>query len=105
MPRVNTWNGRWSGQDRLYAIVKNLGKSQKQKARGQAIIDNQPYSYDFGDGWSARVKVREIDVAEARKVRRASEGFYGYDWMVGSILGYGKIQTAAQREAEGYGHV
>ena len=102
MPNVNTWNGKWSGQDKLYAIVKNLGKSQRAERKGKEIIKKEPYSYYWDDGWSARVKVYKVDVKEARRIRNASEGFCGYDWMVASIVDYGAISTARERaELEG----
>ncbi len=97
MPGRNTWNGRWSGQGHIYAIVKNMGKSQKSARRCQALMDGSPYGYDFGDGWRAKISVHEETVAESRKTRRASQGFCGYDWMVDSLLTYGNIKTPAQR--------
>jgi len=100
MPGIGSWNGKWSGAGGLYAIVKNLGRSQKAEAKGREIIENGSYAYGWNDGWSARIRVREVDAAEARKIRRASRGFYGYDWMVQLILFYGKIQTGADRVAE-----
>lgn len=98
MPGRNTWNGRWSGEGQIYAIVKNLGKSQKAERNGKSIVEGGPYGYNWDDGWRARVTVREVDVKEARRVRRQSKGFCGYDWMVDSIINYGNIQTAKERK-------
>lgn len=92
MPSSGAWDGKWSGQGRLYAIVKNLGRSKKDAAKGRQIIDNAPYRYDFGDGWIAKISVHEVDGREARKLRRASRGFWGYGWMVDSIREHGRIQ-------------
>jgi len=97
MPFRNSWNGRWSGEGDLYAIVKNLGRSQKAGRRAKEVIENQPYRYNWDDGWAACVKVYEIDVKEARRVRNKSKGFCGYDWMVDSILIYDMISTAKER--------
>ena len=91
MPGVASWNGRWSGEGREYVIVKSLGRSKAAGARGAEILAGAPYGYGFGDGWFASVSVREVDPAEARKLRRTSAGFCGYDWMVESIIRDGKI--------------
>lgn len=93
MPGVASWNGRWSGEGRLYAKVINLGKSQKADLKGQELIKGSPYRYFFGDGWVASVSVREVDAKETAKIRRKSQGFCGYDWMIDSIRYYGMIKT------------
>jgi hypothetical protein len=51
------------------------------------------YHYNFGDGWAAGVSVRTVDAAEARKLRRKSDGFSGYDWMIDSIVQHGEIRV------------
>ena len=96
MPGVASWNGKWSGNGRLYAKIINLGHTDTAIAKGQQIIDNSPFSYSFGDGWTAGIHVREVDAKEAAKIRRKSKGFYGYDWMVTSIRYYGVIQTSSE---------
>ena len=83
MPGVSSWNGKWSGRDNLYAKVLNL-KSQPNR---------EYYSYDFGDGWRAGISVSVVDSKEARKLRTKSQGFYGYDWMIDSIIKHDKIIT------------
>ena len=98
MPGRNSWNGRWSGEGRLYAKVENLGRSQKAERRGNDIIEHQPYAYNWDDGWGARVEVSEVDVREARRIRNKTQGFCGYDWMVKSILFYGEISTEKERK-------
>ena len=55
------------------------------------------YSYDFGDGWRAGVTVREITSTAARKLRKQSRGFCGYNWMVDEITTHGRIKTLAER--------
>ena len=87
-PRVNTWNGHWSGESDYYAKVKRIAKISPyniEKIEGD-------YYYDFGDGWAANVKVEIIDSKEAQKVRRISKGFSTYDWMIDSILEKGIIE-------------
>ena len=81
------------GKGRLYALVKNLGRTQKAEAQGKELIKNQPYPYHWPDGSSAIIRVREVDAKEARRVRKASLGFLGYGWMVDSILSEGKINA------------
>ena len=92
MPGVSSWNGRWSGERNYYAIIKNLGRSQKADKKAQSILDGGYYSYDFGDGWRAAIKVKKVDTKEAARIRRKSKGFCGYDWMVDEILENGKIK-------------
>lgn len=85
MPNVNTWNGSWSGAGKIFARTRTLPNNKKQGRIAQQILDNQPYRYNFGDGWTAMVKVYSTDSKEAAKIRRNSEGFLGYDWMIESI--------------------
>lgn len=96
MPRNNSWNGKWSGQNRGYYIVKNVGVAQKTLARLQPII-GESFWYDFGDGWAASVSVEEVDSKKAAGFRKASAGFCGYNWMVDEILSLGRIRTLAER--------
>jgi hypothetical protein len=56
------------------------------------------YSYDFGDGWRASVTVRQVDEKNARKLRRQSAGFCGYDWMIREIKEHGRILTLQERQ-------
>lgn len=97
MPGCNSWNGRWSGENEPYAKVINFRTPPKRFKLGY-------YSYDFGDGWRAGVTVREVDAATARKLRKQSRGFCGYDWMIDSIRCdgaiYGPTQPKPERPAE-----
>lgn len=90
MPGNNSWNGKWSGEGRLYAIVKTF-RGGPQECKAAELVAKGSFGYDFGDGWYARIDVRKVDSAEARKLRKDSQGFCGYDWMVDSILNYRKI--------------
>ena len=91
MPGCNSWDGRWSGEGCLHARVRNLGRSQKAEAQGRLLVGS--YGYRWSDGWAASVDVREVDAAEARRLRSKSVGFAGYDWMIDSILTHGEIRT------------
>ena len=93
MPGRNSWNGRWSGEDRVYARIVNLGRTKKARVKGEAIIQGGAYSYAWSDGWCARVVVREVDAAEANRIRKRSAGFCGYDWMIDSIRYHGEIRA------------
>lgn len=95
MPSVNSWNGRWSGEGRIYAIVRNF-PGKKGEAKAQRILDGGYYHYSFGDGWAAGIDVKAVDKDEARRIRQKSVGFAGYDWMVSSICDYGKIMRDDQ---------
>ena len=90
MPNVISWNGKWAGQGNPYIIVDCFLKSDAEKAK--QVIDKGYYHYNFGDGWSAGVSVKEIpDRKTAAKLRKISAGFCGYDWMVRSIMRDGYI--------------
>ena len=91
MPGVASWNGRWSGDGRLYVAVRSFGNSQKTRAKLQPIIDKGSYSYGWSDGWRAAVTVREVEAREGTRLQKVSNGFCGYEWMIDSILAYGRI--------------
>jgi hypothetical protein len=93
MPSANSWNGKWSGEDTLYARTINFGKGKKAVEEAQAILKTRYYSYSFGDGWVAGVTVKEVKAKEAATIRKKSRGFCGYDWMIDSIRDHGMIKT------------
>jgi hypothetical protein len=82
MPNVGSWNGKWSNADKKFVRTRSFKKDAPKTGN---------YYYNFGDGWGANVSVREVDSREAAKLKRASAGFNGYDWMIDSIVKYGKI--------------
>ena len=91
MPNIGSWNGEWTGEDNLYAVIKNMGRTKSAEEKAKKILEKKYYRYDFGDGWTARIDVRKITAKEAAKIRRISKGFCNYDWMVDSIIDNGKI--------------
>ena len=93
IPGRNSWNGRWSGEGRLYALIINLGDTKKACEKGKTIIQEGPYSYSWPDGWRASISVKQVDSKEANQIRKHSSGFCGYDWMVDSIIYYGEIKS------------
>jgi len=86
MPNVGSWNGKWTGSENLYVMVKTFGRSKKALIRLKELCDLKSCYYNFGDGWGASVSIKAVDSAEARKLRKASNGFCGYEWMVSSII-------------------
>ena len=86
MPNAGSWNGKWSGEGRLYAKIRKLDKAK------ESVLDGTSYSYQWDDGWTASVDVYKVDAKEANKIRRKSVGFYGYDWMINSIIQHGEIR-------------
>lgn len=94
MPNNNAWNGKWTGDDKYYAIVRNMGRTQKATKKAETILQAGYYHYNFGDGWAAGIRVRAVRAGEAAKCRKKSGGFWGYDWMVDSIIANDKIQTS-----------
>lgn len=93
MPSNNAWNGKWSGDKAFYAIVKNLGKTKKATAKGITLLKKAYRTYSFGDGWVAGIHITEVNAKEAAQKRRKSKGFYGYEWMVDSILREDEVIT------------
>lgn len=90
MPNRASWNGRWSGEDRQYVIVKTFVQ-REFKEKLSKLIGN--HYYNFGDGWGANVEVKVVDAAAQKRLMKASAGFCGYDWMVDSLIKHGRIQA------------
>lgn len=80
MPSNNSWNGKWTGEDRKYTVARNVSKKKMETLK-------EYHTYNFGDGWVAGVTVREPKPRE-----RVTNKFCGYEWMIDSILLHGKIQ-------------
>ena len=89
MPNVGSWNGKWTGEGRVYARVRN--------AKQYPDCKEGSYHYSWGDGWGANVEVRKVTVAEANKYIKKSVGFSSYDWMIDSILECGQILNTNER--------
>ncbi len=93
MPGSPSWNRRWSGEGNLYAIIQSF-TGKKGAAKAEEILTKSYYSYGWSDGWRASIKVKQVDAAEAKKIKTASRGFCGYEWMVESILSHGAIYAS-----------
>lgn len=90
MPSNNSWNGKWTGDDKPYFLIRT--------APPDSTLPGKRFTYSFGDGWVAAVKVEEVDGDKANELSAKSKGFCGYDWMVDSILKHGKIIAAQVAE-------
>lgn len=103
MPNVGSWNGKWSGADRKYFIIRKMSERFFNKQEHFSEIKSKGFAnfyYGWDDGWGANVRVEIIDGIKSRKRRKQSNGFCGYDWMVDSIILHGKILTEAERKKE-----
>lgn len=85
MPNKGSWNGKWSQEGRCFA------RCFTERSVPKEYWDKDFY-YHWNDGWTACVSTRRISSNEAKKIRKASRGFCGYDWMIKSIIKYGMIQ-------------
>lgn len=98
MPNVGSWNGRWTGEDRYYAKVINIGRTKEKIKLGNEILEEESYYHSFGDGWGMNISVRKVNGKEASKIRSKSKGFCGYDWAIESIIKNKKIMTKREEE-------
>jgi hypothetical protein len=88
MPSRASWNGGWSGDDRNFTIVREIDDVIAAK------LDGCSWPYRWSDGWFANVAARVV-VPGSQLAK--SDGFNGYDWMIDSILRYGKIYADHER--------
>lgn len=92
MPNIGSWDGKWSGEERLYVLTRTVNNDAAAK-----LLKHKFHYYSFGDGWGAEVKVEAVDGRKGAQLRKKSKGFCGYDWMVGEILSHGRILTREER--------
>lgn len=97
MPNKGSWNGKWSGENNKYYLIKKISKKFFDKIVHFKELSNKGsnscFYYNFGDGWVANVRVEIIDNDEAKKRTKISKGFCGYEWMVDSIINNGSIMV------------
>jgi hypothetical protein len=101
MPNVGSWNGKWTGADKKYYIIKNVSTSYvKKQVFFKKLLEKKTdnWYYRWNDGWGANVEAEIVDAAEAHKRRKMSKGFAGYDWMVQSIISYGIIESDTEQQ-------
>ena len=92
MPGCGSWNGRWSGEGKTYV------RSKKNNQVPNEVI-GKSFRYRWDDGWCVCITVRKVESRVERKIMRRSSGFCGYNWMIDSIIKYGKILTKEEQEA------
>ena len=98
MPGKASWNGKWSGENRPYVRVRNISKKLAGECAIEEILRLGTFTYRWDDGWCAVVTVHKADAKDAAKLRKKSVGFYGYDWMIDSIMAVGKIELPTAPE-------
>ena len=98
MPNSGSWNGKWSGEGRLYCKKRTVPKETLTKILGDST--NKGFYYNFGDGWGASVKVQIVTSQDAAKMVRKSAGFCGYDWMIDEIVQHGRILGMEERNGK-----
>ncbi len=89
IPKNNSWDGKWSGEGKYYARTLS--------SRSKGLAEPGTYSYEFGNGWVALIKVSEIDSKKAERILKKSAGFCGYEWMITEIMKYGRIRPIEER--------
>lgn len=90
MQQANSWNGKWSGENKNYTL------SRKITLRGRKLypkLKEGNYYYEWEDGWKVRISAVFVTKAEAERAERKSDGFLTYEWMIDSILKNGYITT------------
>lgn len=89
MPNRASWNGKWSGEERLYRQCRTLTKGMDESK-----LTGGRFYYNFGDGWGASITTEIVDGARTKNVfmKHADTGFCGYGWMVDSIVKHGVIK-------------
>lgn len=99
MPNVGSWNGKWTGADKKYYVIRSYRGHEANKILGKFFQEGQKtvFRYDFGDGWIAAVTMEVVDTKEGNKRQKASAGFCGYEWMIDEILKHGRILTKQER--------
>lgn len=97
---VGSWNEKWSGADRKYFAIRQFGnyyfKNIKHFEKLGKLGRPERFYYTWDDGWETEIIVEIVDALEARRRKKISSGFCGYDWMVDSIISHGRIMTRAE---------
>lgn len=99
MPNAGSWNGRWSGEGKKYYVIENIStRYLNSQEHFKLLLENNhdSWHYSWGDGWGANVTAEIIDASEAKKRRKESAGFCGYEWMIKAIKYHGEINTKYQ---------
>lgn len=98
MPNVGSWNGKWTGSDKKYYVIRTF-RGKKETNRIFELLnckEQANFYYHWNDGWGANILMEIIGPTEAKQREKKSAGFYGYEWMIDSIIANGKIITEKQ---------
>lgn len=68
-----------------------FARSKKECQVPKEVVGKE-FFHSWDDGWTACVSVEKMDCREAARIMKKSKGFCGYDWMIESIIKYGKIR-------------
>jgi len=115
MPNVGSWNGKWTGEEKKYFVIRKFDNKTAEKimegAETTPIFEGmftrtqvgvtpprKSYYYNFGDGWGANIIVEQVDAKEANRRRKKSSGFWGYEWMIDSIVQFDEILNTIQKK-------
>jgi hypothetical protein len=113
MPNVGSWNGKWTGEERKYFVIRKFENKTAAKimqdAKSYPIYEGvftrtlvgtsaprKGHYYNFGDGWGAHIEIEQVYAKEANKRRKKSAGFCGYEWMIDSIIRFDEILNSNQ---------
>lgn len=88
MPHSPSWNGRWSGEDKKHLYFQHVSDKLA------VALDGQSWDYHWDDGWCALIDAKIVSREERRKLSKQNAGFCGYEWMIQSILAFGRIERA-----------
>jgi len=92
MPQNNAWNGKWTGDDKNFVKTNDFRTGRLANRNANYILYKRDFKYDFGDGWIANVHIEKVSVLQAAILKKKSDGFSTYEWMIESIMQHGKIQ-------------
>lgn len=63
MPNVGSWNGKWTGADRKYYIIRKMSaKFFKAQEHFKTVAEKgkDDWYYSWNDGWGANVGVGAV---------------------------------------------
>jgi hypothetical protein len=95
MPAVATSSGTWTGSRKKFYMIRTLNAKTDKEKVSRLLNGNsfKSFTYNFGDGWVAKVDMQIVNSQEAFIRKKISAGFYGYEWMVDSIIRRGEISA------------
>jgi hypothetical protein len=81
MPSVASWDGKWTGADRNYTVVRWVpDHAEDNFMDGRST---KSWCHHWEDGWCACVTAH---IVSTDGHQNKSDGFCGYDWMIDNII-------------------